>query len=189
VSQSELLVRVIGALQKAGLAYMITGGLASSMQGEPRTTHDLDLVIDLPESGVHALLAAFPPPDYCLDEDSVREAVANKSTFNLIETKDGDKVDFWLLTEEPFDRSRFARRRREVFMGMEMAVSSPEDTILAKLRWAVLSGGSEKHFHDALRIYEVQYACLDFDYLERWVAELGVAGLWRRLKKEAEVLS
>ena len=168
MSQSELLIRVINALQTANLAYMITGSLASSAQGEPRTTHDLDLVIDLPAKAVHGLVSAFPPPDYYLDEESVREAVARKSTFNLIETREGDKVDFWLLTDEPFDRSRFARRYQEVFMGIEMAVSRPEDTILAKLRWAVLSGGSEKQFIDALRVYEVQYNRLDLEYLEDW---------------------
>jgi hypothetical protein len=37
-------------------------------------------------------------------------------------------------------------------MGLEMQVSSPEDTILAKLRWAKLLGGSEKQITDALRV-------------------------------------
>jgi hypothetical protein len=53
--------------------------------------------------------------------------------FNLIVVKTGDKVDFWILTDGPFDRSRFARRYTEKVMGMEIAVSSPEDTILMKL--------------------------------------------------------
>ncbi len=39
-------------------------------------------------------------------------------------------------------------------------------TILAKLRWAKLSGGSEKQFTDALRVFEVQAGELDLDYLE-----------------------
>jgi hypothetical protein len=42
----------------------------------------------------------------------------------------GDKVDFWMLTEDPFDRSRFARRYYEEVLGIRFAVSSPEDTIL-----------------------------------------------------------
>jgi hypothetical protein len=40
-------------------------------------------------------------------------------------------------------------------------VSSPEDTILAKLRWADISGGSEKQFTDALRVFEVQQGNVD----------------------------
>ncbi|MGE5550820.1 MAG: hypothetical protein ACM3ZC_09855 [Bacteroidota bacterium] len=132
-----------------------TGSLASSLQGEPRATHDLDLVIALSRGSVCKLLEAFPPPGYYLDEASISEAFDTLGTFNLIDTGNGDKVDFWLLTHEPFDRSRFAGRRTESFLGLELKVSSPEDMILAKLKWAKLSGGSEKQFTDALRVYEV----------------------------------
>jgi len=69
-----------------------------------------------------------------------------------------------------------------------MLVSSPEDTILAKLRWAKQSGGSEKQFTDALRVYEVQYEKLDIDYLEQWVKKLNVESLWKRLVDEAETV-
>ena len=69
---------------------------------------------------------------------------------------------------------------------MRIAVSSPEDTILAKLRWAKLSQGSEKQFTDALRVYEVQFPKLDMTYLHRWAKELGVESLLDRLQKEAE---
>ena len=67
-----------------------------------------------------------------------------------------------------------------------MAVSAPEDTILAKLRWASLSGGSEKHFRDALRIYEVQRDVLDLPYLELWAKSLKLVDLWRRAQTEAQ---
>jgi hypothetical protein len=38
-----------------------------------------------------------------------------------------------------------------------------------KLKWAKLSGGSEKQFTDALRVYEIQYVNLDLSYMETWV--------------------
>jgi hypothetical protein len=68
---------------------------------------------------------------------------------------------------------------------MDLWVSSAEDTILAKLRWAKLSGGSEKQDTDALRVYEVQYSLLDTDYLERWVETLGLRSEWQRLLGKA----
>ena len=73
-------------------------------------------------------------------------------------------------------------------MGEKLMVSSPEDTILVKLKWTKLSGGSEKQFTDALRVYEIQYPNLNMNYLGRWVNELQVVDLWKRLKTEAEVL-
>lgn len=73
-------------------------------------------------------------------------------------------------------------------MGIRIQVSSPEDTILAKLRWSKLSGGSEKQFNDALRVYELQYGKLDLGYLNNWVKKLEVEPLWKRLIDEAEIV-
>jgi len=73
-------------------------------------------------------------------------------------------------------------------MGIKMRISSPEDTILAKLRWAKLAGGSEKHLVDALRVYEVQYERLDIAYIDDWARKLSVESFWKRVKDEAEVI-
>jgi len=188
MSQQELLKKVIQALDQAGIQYMITGSIVSSLQGEPRSTHDIDMLIAVQSSKVHELIGAFPPSDFYLDKNSILDAVNRRSMFNLIDLKGGDKVDFWMLTDEPFDRSRFSRRYREEFMGLKLQVSSPEDTILAKLRWAKLSGGSEKQFTDALRVYELQYGKLDVNYLEHWAKKLDVESLWKRLIDEAETV-
>ena len=186
MSQQELLKKVTQVLDKAGIEYMITGSVVSSLQGEPRSTHDIDIVVAIQESAVKRLIKAFPSPDFYLDENSILEAIKRQGMFNLIDVSTGDKVDFWILTEEPFDQSRFSRRIIEDFVGLKLLVSSPEDTILAKLRWAKLSGGSEKQFTDALRVYEVQYGKLDNDYLEQWARRLSIESSWKRLLDEVE---
>ena len=186
MSQQELLKKVIQALDQSGIQYMITGSVVSSLQGEPRSTHDIDMVVAIQKSAVKKLVEAFPPSDFYLEEDSIIDAINKQGMFNLIALEEGGKIDFWTLTNEPFDRSRFSRRYKEEFMGLKIQVSSPEDTILAKLRWAKLSGGSEKQFTDALRVYEVQYGKLDIDYLEHWAKKLDVESLWKRLTDEAE---
>ena len=186
--QSELLIRVVRVLDKNGIPYMITGSVASSLQGEPRSTHDIDIVVALEAKSIKELIAAFPSPDFYLDEQSIVEALKTKGIFNLLDVSEGDNVDFWTLTDEPFDQSRFSRRITIEFMGERLMVSSPEDTILVKLKWTKLSGGSEKQFTDDLRVYEIQYPNLDMNYLGRWVNELQVVDLWKRLKTEAEVL-
>jgi hypothetical protein len=146
----------VEVLDGAGIDYMITGSLASSLQGEPRATHDIDLVIQITLQQLPELVS------------------------------EGDKVDFWLLTDEPFDQMRFSRKYVEDVLGMRLKVSSPEDTILQKLKWAMLSGGGEKAFVDALRVYEVQQGTLDLSYMEVWAGRIGIHELWARLKAEAE---
>ena len=147
MSQADLLIEAVRALDSAGVGYLLSGSLASSIQGEPRATHDIDLVVEVdPRRGM----------------------------FNLIDVSSGDKLDFWVLTEEPFDRSRFARRVAVEVFGITVAVSAPEDTILQKLVWSAKSGGSERQLRDAAGVYEVQAGTLDEPYLDRWARELGV---------------
>ncbi len=188
MSQQELLTKVIQALEGAGIEYMVSGSLVSSLQGEPRSTHDIDVVVALRRSTAHALVRAFSSPDYYLTEESILEAIQDQGMFNLMDVNSGDKVDFWILTDDPFDCSRFQRRYAEEAMGIRIMVSSPEDTILMKLKWAKLSGGSEKQYTDALRVYEVQFEKLDMDYLVHWSEKLSVDSLLRRIQEEAEVL-
>jgi hypothetical protein len=183
MSQQELLKLVTMVLERRRIEYMLTGSVASSAQGEPRASHDIDLVVAMPEPAVDALCDEFPPPEYYLSRDAVREAVRRRSMFNLLCVDSGDKVDFWLLTDEPFDRSRFSRRVPRELFGVRLWMSSPEDTILAKLRWCRISGGSEKQYTDALRVYEVQRDGLDNAYIETWAARLDVGDLWMQLRE------
>lgn len=185
MSQQELLAKVVRTLEQMDIEYMVTGSIASSLQGEPRSTHDIDVVVNLSRSKANALAEAFPPPDYYFDREAIIEAISAKGMANLIDTRSGDKADFWLLTETPFDLSRFARRYREELLGMHVPISSPEDTILMKLRWAKMSGGSEKQFIDAVRVYEVQYEKLDHEYLREWTVKLGIENEMDRLRDEA----
>jgi hypothetical protein len=177
---------MVAALESAGIEYMVTGSTVSSLQGEPRATHDIDIVVELSQVGLRRFCSLFPEPEYYLDDQAVSEAVALGGMFNVLHVDSGDKVDFWVLTDEPFDRTRFARKREEHAADMCFVASRPEDTILMKLKWSRLSGGSKKQYVDALRVYEVQGEQLDHEYLERWAAALGVSDLLEQIIGEAE---
>ena len=129
MSQQKLLKSVLSVLNQVGIQYMLTGSIVSSLQGEPRSTRDIDVVIAIDKLKVREFARESSSPDFYLDEDSIRGAIESQGMFNLIDLKEGDKVDFWLLTNETFDKSRFSRKCKEKFMGLEMEVSSPEDTI------------------------------------------------------------
>jgi hypothetical protein len=185
VSQSSLLTEAVRALESADVGYLLTGSLASSIQGEPRATHDVDLVIEVDARVVEALAAAFGAEAYYFDDLAARDALGRGGMFNLIDTASGDKIDFWALTDHAFDQSRFERRVRTRVFGIEVAVSSPEDTILQKLRWSSAQGGSERQLRDAVGVYEVQRGALDEGYLDAWAEKLGVTDDLREVRRLA----
>jgi hypothetical protein len=181
MSQSGRLSYLAATLDRLAVPYMLTGSLVSSLQGEPRATHDIDIVVDLPADRIDSAFEAFPPPDFYVDREAMAEAVRTRGMFNVLDLREGDKFDFWLLTEEPFDRSRFARRRRFDVDGLTIPISAPEDTILMKLKWSRDAGGSQRQFRDAKRVFELQRARLDMDYLNQWISDLRLNEDWTRL--------
>src|SRR5687768_4453773 len=123
MSQQELLSRAVEALRAACIDYMAVGSIVSSLQGEPRLTHDIDIVVALTPEGAARLAAAFPPPDYYLDLVSAQEAIARSGQFrmfNMLDNTSGDKVDFWILGDEPYDRECFARRYEDELLGVRL---------------------------------------------------------------------
>jgi len=185
VSQAELLIEAVRALDDAGVGYLLSGSLASSLQGEPRATHDVDLVVEFDSRMIDALAAVFGADRYFFDEIAAKDALQQRGMFNLIDTVSGDKIDFWMLTDAPFDRSRFERRVVVEVFGIEVAVSAPEDTIVQKLVWSDKSGGSERQLRDAIGVYEVQAGSLDEEYLDSWAEVLGVTHLLSEVRRAA----
>ena len=56
MSQQELLKKVIQTLEYAEIDYMVTGSVASSLQGEPRSTHLIERINhELPLRGFDTL--------------------------------------------------------------------------------------------------------------------------------------
>jgi hypothetical protein len=110
MSQSELLIYLAQRLEAAGVRYMVTGSIASSYYGQPRSTHDIDLVVELDPASIPALRTAFPEANFYFDGISAAEAILRADMFNIIQLESMDKIDFWVLDEKPWNRSRFSRR-------------------------------------------------------------------------------
>lgn len=173
MSQSELLIHTVKALNESANEYMLTGSLVSSMQGEPRATHDIDLIITATSNSIEMFLGKFPKDNYYYDTNAAKKAMADGGMFNILSFS-GDKVDIWALTDSEFDQARFSRKQVVELFGLPLNVSSPEDTILMKLLWSKQCGGSEKHLFDAAKVYDLQQETLDVDYLGTWIRKLNL---------------
>jgi predicted nucleotidyltransferase len=184
MSQLELLNKVIGNLNKHDIAYMLTGSIVSSIQGEPRTTHDIDILIELRQNDIPVLVQCFTGERYFLDEESVVDAVKKKQMFNLIDTIEGDKIDFYILPESEYELNRFKRKIQIHILGLNVYISTPEDTIISKLRWCKLSGNSQKQFIDAKNVYKNQMNNLDLHYIKQWIGKLELTTLFEKLLSE-----
>ena len=185
-SQQDFLKRVIRKLQDAGISYMISGSLGSSFHGKPRTTNDIDIVIETDEKKLIAFVKSLGD-GYYVSEDAARKAFFNTATFNIVDFSSGYKADIIVRKKRAFSQEEFDRRKRVGIIGENLYIVSAEDSILSKLEWAQ-KGESERQFNDAVGVAEVQWGNLDIDYLKKWAKELDLVALLDRLMKEVQKL-
>jgi hypothetical protein len=118
------------AFEQVQAGYFLGGSLASSLQGEPRATNDIDFVVDLQPSQVEALRQALGN-DFEVDVEALREAVMHRGSWNIFHLPTVTKVDLFLLRPGAFDRREFSRRRRVALTaeGRGLYIKSPEDSV------------------------------------------------------------
>jgi hypothetical protein len=178
----DVLRRVLKELTDAGIDYMVVGSFASSLYGERRDTHDVDVVVALPAEAVGPLAEKLGP-EYYFDTTAALEALERGDMFNIISYETGDKVDFWILADDEFRHTQFSRRRIVNAWGIQACVEAPEDTILSKLVWNRISP-SERQMNDIRGILKIQGGSLDFDYLRKWAIRQGVSDELSKLLEE-----
>jgi len=179
VEQAELLRHVLHILEEQGLTYLLVGSLASGVYGEPRLTHDIDVVLELRPDQVARLCEEFPAPDYYVSEKAAREAVARGGQFNVIHPASGNKIDFMVARQDAWGRSQISRRRLEqIFPGRRGYTAAPEDVIIGKL-WYYREGGSEKHLRDIAGMLQVSGEEIDKQYISHWTEQLALVEEWQ----------
>jgi hypothetical protein len=185
-----------GPLEQAGLSYFVTGSVASLIYGEPRMTHDVDLVLTLTDTEAANLLQAFPEEAFYVPPLEVVRIELRRPVhghFNLIHHESGFKADVYLAGRDPLHAWAMGRRRRA--SGVSAApewpgkfseyepgfwVAPPEYVILRKLAW-YREGGSAKHLRDIRGMLAVVGSDLDMAELGRWIGVLGLEAEWRQL--------
>lgn len=183
-SASSVLAWVTALLDDLGIPHMVVGSFASSAHGVPRTTQDIDIVIDPSADQLERLVAAIDTDRTYVDADAARDALRRRGMFNLIDMASGWKLDLVIRKATAHAVEELRRRAIGSVAGVQAPVATAEDVIIAKLGWA-RDGGSERQLADVAGIVAARRADLDHVYLTRWIDELGLASLWARAQELA----
>jgi len=177
---------VIDALQTAGVEYLIGGAIAEWAWGEPRATQDLDLVVKIPIKSINKLSKELEKRDMLVPAEIIMDAVVEQRAdipINAIHMYSGLKADLYPVRDGDELRQSAFRRREQVDYGPPIGkvyIHSAEDLILYKLIYFGLSQQS-KHSRDIAAIIKSKKDDLDLDYIEEWVARLGLSSLWKEM--------
>ncbi|HYL35453.1 MAG TPA: hypothetical protein VEV17_06040 [Bryobacteraceae bacterium] len=180
--------RLLEALDRLQIQYMVGGSLANSAHGIYRSTNHIDIVARLSECDVRQLASELAG-DFYADADAMLDALRRGRPFNVIHLGSSSKVDIFPASDA-FTNAQVERARvEEIVLGageaVKCRVATPEDTILAKLMWYRAGGEqSERQWSDLRGVRSVQADRLDRAYLDAWARTLRVADLWQRLLNE-----
>ena len=141
-SQHEFIADILSLVTAAGIPYMITGSLASTYYGRPRTTQDIDLVIEADAHRLNAFVASMQQRGYYIDANDAAEALSQRSMFNIIDADSGYKLDLIVRKDREFSRQEFGRRREITLLGTRAFMVSPGDSLdrTCLARWATELG-------------------------------------------------
>lgn len=94
----SLFIDILQTLEAMEAPYMIIGAFAATVYGITRVTYDIDMVVDLAEEHIQALVDVYPPPRYYADPLQMRNSINRGIMFNIIDTQRGEKADLIPLT-------------------------------------------------------------------------------------------
>ncbi|HEX9341053.1 MAG TPA: hypothetical protein VF992_07795 [Thermoplasmata archaeon] len=166
------------SLRAARIDHVFVGAVAVSAFGVPRTTADVDIIVDYSEEDVSKMAASFRREGFCVNPQDLRDAVIEGSHVTVHDGRSELHLDL-----APAVRSRtkdaISHAVRVRWRGMGLPIADKEDTIVMKLVY-----GSDQDIEDALGIYVRQRKRLNLRRMRDFARQQGVAAALRELEKK-----
>jgi hypothetical protein len=166
---NEVTARVVEALDRLGVEYLLAGSFSSNLYGIPRSTKDADFVAVLVGSQLSDLQKELGS-EFEFDSQPSFETVTGTFRERVRVNAIPFDIEIFHLSKDAHDVSRFKRRVRvrDELVGREIHVPTAEDVIVTKLRWAKIAK-RDKDRDDVRNVIAVQGdEALDWDYIHHW---------------------
>ncbi len=181
MSNEEVVRAVISALDELSIPYILVGSFSSNFYGIPRSTNDADFVLSLGDVPIKTLMERLGS-GFRLDPQMSFETVTGTYRYVVEALEAAFTIEVFLLTDEPHDQERFARRQRVATHLGAAFLPTAEDVIVTKLNWAKRAG-RPKDTADVRNVIAVQGNRLDWDYIHGWCERHGTRELLDDLRK------
>ena len=185
--EANLFLYFLKPLNDAGFDYMVTGAVASIIYGQPRMTHDIDLVLELRTEQVGEFRGLFSEDEfYCPPEDVILTEIARETrgNFNIIHLDTGFKADIYPKGNDKLHLWAFGKRQKIELEGVDVWVAPAEYVILRKLEY-FREGGSLKHLDDIKQMLAISPDVIDRKLLQEQIEENGLEKQWQQVQSNA----
>jgi DNA-directed RNA polymerase subunit F len=160
----RLLNRIARELKRRSIPYMVIGGQAVLLYGEPRLTRDIDITLGMGVDGLDKLMDILPAVPLKVLVENVKEFVTKTMVLPALDERSGIRVDF-VFSFSPYERQAI-ERAVDVRLGRSIIkFGSLEDVVIHKI-----IAGRPRDLEDVRSIL-VKNPQYDSGYIERWLKE------------------
>jgi predicted nucleotidyltransferase len=161
---TQLLERIALGLEQRQIPYMIIGGQAVLIYGEPRLTRDIDVTLGVGPERLPDLIAFAQASTWRLLVESPEEFVRRTMVLPCLDEESGIRIDF-IFSHSAYEQQAMERVRRVEIGKASVRFAAPEDVIVHKV-----IAGRPRDLEDARSIL-LKISDLDRGYIRQWLAE------------------
>lgn len=183
MAEADLIQLFVAPLRQLRIRYLVSGSVAAMLYGEPRVTHDIDLILYLQREHLARLPGAFPDSEFYLppaEVISVELAREQRGHFNVIHSTTGLKADCYLFNRDELHAWAFRHAREYPVGEAVIAVAPPEYVIVRKLEY-YREGGAEKHLRDIRSMLAISPGEIDRSEIAVWVGKRRLEIEWNKV--------
>lgn len=171
-------------LNELKINYFITGSVASIIYGEPRLTHDIDIVLEIKIKDVDNFITAFSKEEFYIPPVEVIKNEINRTQrghFNIIHFKSGFKADVYLTGNDEFLDWGLQNKKEISYANSVLYVAPPEYVIIKKMEF-YKEGHSDKHLADIKSMLVNSKEIIDNVTVEKYARRFGLTDLWGEVR-------
>ena len=160
----EIIKKIANSLNKKSLPYMIIGGQAVILYGEPRLTRDIDITLGIGTDRIEEILKVTDEIGLKILVRDINKFVNETMVLPTIEEKTKIRVDF-IFSFTPYERQAISNARKILLDDIEVSFASPEDLIIHKI-----FSGRPRDIEDIKSIL-LKNKNIDIKYINKWLKE------------------
>jgi predicted nucleotidyltransferase len=161
---SQLLEQIALGLDERHVPYMIIGGQAVLIYGEPRLTRDIDVTLGVGPDRLVDLLAFAHSCSWRVLVENPEEFVRRTLVLPLEDSQSSIRIDL-IFSFSPYERQALERVHKIGIGKASVRFASAEDVIVHKI-----VAGRPRDIEDVRSIL-LKHSEIDRGYIRRWLAE------------------
>ncbi|MBN1798052.1 MAG: nucleotidyltransferase [Spirochaetales bacterium] len=129
----ELIINITSQLKQKHIVFIIIGGQAVLLYGEPRLANDIDIILGKDTDSLSLIIDVCEKLDFdLLVKDNVEKFTRETMVLPCVDKKTGIKVDF-IFSFTDFEKNAINRANKIKILNTEVPCASIEDLIIFKI--------------------------------------------------------